>query len=385
MDHEVLRGAVISSISQTIRAISVRVATKALRRTIKIGGIVKRRLEKRIPADQRGNILVQPGRWNDDVRLYLQPGYGDKAIKTAVGVTRGFYQHLYEKLEPYLPAPSVHVKLNDVPVTKHDRVASLLRWLVKGGTDEDIADRLQRSRSTANSIKWSTLQAYCENFYHAYVKLTLVPLKDILGSNRHRRYKHFGNVVGAFDGSHIPACFRKDEFGRFLNRKGFTSLNVMAVSNLNFTFAHLVSGNEGCACDSPIAEADTKPFLRQKTPRGYFYLADAIFRNSGMVLVPYRGVRLHILPHSHLPLFVFITLSWRGVDTIFRNGPSTRISDHRTTRNCTTSDTRACVTSLSVSSGAGRKSSLSSQAVWKWIPETMATLTTTAELFIAVL
>ena len=62
------------------------------------------------------------------------------------------------------------------------------------------------------------------------------------------------NCIGAFDSTHIPAIVSLVDNGRFRNRKGFISQNVLAVVNFDLTFSYALTGWEGSAHDSKVYE-----------------------------------------------------------------------------------------------------------------------------------
>jgi hypothetical protein len=61
---------------------------------------------------------------------------------------------------------------------------------------------------------------------------------------------------------------------------------------MNMEFLYVLPGWEGSAADSRVFEkARTEDF---RIPDGRYYLADAGYGNSDVLLVPFRGVRYHL-------------------------------------------------------------------------------------------
>lgn len=52
---------------------------------------------------------------------------------------------------------------------------------------------------------------------------------------------HFKNAVGTIDGTHIPVIVPKEEEIKHMNRKVFTSQNVMAMCDFDMRFTFVVS------------------------------------------------------------------------------------------------------------------------------------------------
>ncbi|XP_038709054.1 uncharacterized protein LOC120003957 isoform X2 [Tripterygium wilfordii] len=66
------------------------------------------------------------------------------------------------------------------------------------------------------------------------------------------KYSPFRNCIGAIDGTHIPAIIPKDERGRFIGRKGFTTQNVMAACDFDMLYIFVLAGWEGSAHDARV-------------------------------------------------------------------------------------------------------------------------------------
>ncbi|XP_038722017.1 uncharacterized protein LOC120014170 [Tripterygium wilfordii] len=64
------------------------------------------------------------------------------------------------------------------------------------------------------------------------------------------KYRPLRDCIGAIDGTHIPAVIPKDERGRFIGRKGFTTQNVMAACDFDMFYIFVSAGWEGSAHDA---------------------------------------------------------------------------------------------------------------------------------------
>ncbi|KAI0508208.1 hypothetical protein KFK09_014343 [Dendrobium nobile] len=104
---------------------------------------------------------------------------------------------------------------------------------------------------------------------------------------------HPYNVVGAIDGTHIPAVVNKNLQNRYRNRKGFTSQNVIAAVSFDRQFVYVGSGWEGSAADMrvlrwAIEEGDFK------VPAGKYFLVDSGYANTDKLIAPFRWYRYHL-------------------------------------------------------------------------------------------
>ena len=115
-----------------------------------------------------------------------------------------------------------------------------------------------------------------------------------------RRWPYFKDCVGALDGSHFLLHVPASEQKRFRNRHGDLSHNVLAVVDFELNFMYILPGWEGSAHDGRVLkDAQMKGF---GAPDGKYYLADAGYANSNMLLTPYRGVRYHLREIAQMEL-----------------------------------------------------------------------------------
>ena len=93
------------------------------------------------------------------------------------------------------------------------------------------------------------------------------------------------DCIGALDGTHIAAFVAEVLQATYHNCKGQVSQNVLAITSMNMLFLYVLSGWEGSTSDSQVFE-DTHA-TDFTIPPGQYYLADAGYRLSDAVLVPY--------------------------------------------------------------------------------------------------
>jgi hypothetical protein len=112
-------------------------------------------------------------------------------------------------------------------------------------------------------------------------------------SNDPKRAQYFSDCLGALDGTHIDVHLPIAEQGRYRNRKGGLSQNVLAVCNFEMEFVYVLSGWEGSAHDGTVLR-DAQYNQGFRTPLKKYWLGDPGYSNSDTVLVPYRSVRYHL-------------------------------------------------------------------------------------------
>lgn len=111
-------------------------------------------------------------------------------------------------------------------------------------------------------------------------------------SNDTKFSKYFGQCIGAIDGTHIQCVVPNDEAGRFRDRFGKTSQNVVCACNFDLTFSFFIVDYEGSAHDQKVLQKAYD--LGFTIPEGKYLLGDAGFTLTGKVLTPYRSVNYHM-------------------------------------------------------------------------------------------
>ncbi|KAH7835031.1 hypothetical protein Vadar_022235 [Vaccinium darrowii] len=105
-----------------------------------------------------------------------------------------------------------------------------------------------------------------------------------------------GKCIGALDGTHVKLQFRRKGDGLvFRGRKGYPTINILAVCDFNLTFVYVSCGWDGISHDHHIFKQTTKdPIYKFPHPQqGKFYLVDAGYPNAIGYLAPYKGHRYH--------------------------------------------------------------------------------------------
>jgi len=75
------------------------------------------------------------------------------------------------------------------------------------------------------------------------------------------------DCVGALDGTHVPCVPPRETAELYRNRKGYFSLNVLAVCSFDMRFTYMLSGWEGSAHDARVlASALDHPRKRFPVP-----------------------------------------------------------------------------------------------------------------------
>ena len=115
--------------------------------------------------------------------------------------------------------------------------------------------------------------------------------------NAKKFYPFFNSALGAIDGTHIHCTTSDVDRDASRNRKGQLTQNCLAACSFDLRFTYFVSGWEGSAHNStPYYDTCKVDFY---IPKGKYYLADAGFALSEVLLVPYRNVQYHLAEWEH--------------------------------------------------------------------------------------
>jgi hypothetical protein len=169
-----------------------------------------------------------------------------------------------------------------------------------GFTNEQVAERFQCS-GKVKFITGETISVYFHKVLDALVSIapTLIKRKEQDGiipneiAQESKFMPFFKDAIGALDGCHVPVAIPSKDAGKYRNRKGFLSQNVLGVCNFDLTFSYVVAGWEGSATDSRVLN-ETIGKNEFAIPQGKYYVADAGYGLSNAILTPYRGVRYHL-------------------------------------------------------------------------------------------
>ncbi|KAF7841306.1 protein ALP1-like [Senna tora] len=117
---------------------------------------------------------------------------------------------------------------------------------------------------------------------------TLEPVPE---DSTDERWKWFMGCLGAIDGTHIRIRVPLEDQGKYRNRKGEITTNVLEVYSRDGQFVYVWSGWEGSAVDGRGLKDAIE---RDDGFEDQYYLVDAGFANCKGFLAPYRRQRNHL-------------------------------------------------------------------------------------------
>ncbi|KAG8371491.1 hypothetical protein BUALT_Bualt13G0093200 [Buddleja alternifolia] len=84
---------------------------------------------------------------------------------------------------------------------------------------------------------------------HTLFLVKPVPIEEDCANDR---WKWFKGCLGALDGTYISLRVAQKDRGRYRNRKGDISTNILAVCDINMNYVYKLCGWEGSAADSRV-------------------------------------------------------------------------------------------------------------------------------------
>ncbi|KAG8382706.1 hypothetical protein BUALT_Bualt05G0105300 [Buddleja alternifolia] len=107
---------------------------------------------------------------------------------------------------------------------------------------------------------------------HTLFLVKPVPIEDDCTNERWKRFKV---CLGALDGTYIPLRVAQKDKGRYRNKKGDFSTNVLVVCDINMNYVYLLCGWEGSTADIRVLKDAITSQKGFRVPNGNYYLCDA--------------------------------------------------------------------------------------------------------------
>ncbi|WVZ88353.1 hypothetical protein U9M48_034884, partial [Paspalum notatum var. saurae] len=199
--------------------------------------------------------------------------------------------------------PAAFMQLHQLLVTNYglqstrqfDTVEALAMFLWARGTGQScrqIQDRFERSLDTI-SRKMGNVADAMFSFAH-----TIIVPKDPNYTQLHPRLlpyaPYFDGCIGAIDGTHIRARINHDSRLDFINRKGCTTFNVLAIVDMDMRFTYVGMGRAGSCHDMAVLRDCMATANYPHPSPGRYYLVDSGYALDKGYLGPYRSTRYHL-------------------------------------------------------------------------------------------
>lgn len=134
-----------------------------------------------------------------------------------------------------------------------DSIEALGMFLWACGTRQcqrQMSDRFGRSQDTVSRKFGEVLDALLP-YAHTIIRPRDPSFRSVCPKLQ-QFSPYFDGCIGAIDGTYIPVSVIEHAHDDFINRKGFTSQNVLAVCDMDMRFTFVATGKRGAAHDMAV-------------------------------------------------------------------------------------------------------------------------------------
>ncbi|PKA58315.1 hypothetical protein AXF42_Ash013040 [Apostasia shenzhenica] len=152
-----------------------------------------------------------------------------------------------------------------------ERLAAFLRVIAQADSYCSVCEFFQHSLETVSRNFRQLLQGVL-TLKDDFVVLpdSTTPCHPHIRNNSHF-YSYFKDILGAIDGTHVPAIVPVHKQNRYRNRKDFIFQNIIVAVSFDRQFVYVTTGWEGSAADMRV--------LKWATEQGGFSVPQSKFSN----------------------------------------------------------------------------------------------------------
>jgi hypothetical protein len=225
---------------------------------------------------------------------YLIGSYTDAMFKNRVRVSKDLFQHLCETLGPRLMKQTTVMR---EPISVERRILASLYRLGHAGGSHEISDLFGMARNTVSPMLREFVDAVLTELQPIYVQWpeTTAQLRQL--ADGFLVVQGIPNVVGAIDGSHIPIITPREWPADYYNRKGFHSILLQGVVDVDYKFWHYDIGRPGCMHDYKMFTlSDLHARMERGELKQHALLGDAAYQPRLNMLTPFMGTKEGLTP-----------------------------------------------------------------------------------------
>jgi len=200
------------------------------------------------------------------------------------------FKYVYSKIEHHLqPRDTGKLRNNRTYVEPIAKLGVLVYFLAQNPTLKACGTQWGVSKPTVSRILRKTASSIKRELYNEHVKWP-DEAQQVENAKLFELCRYIPNILAVADGTHIPVKCAAEVTSSYLNRKGWTSLNVMALCDARMRFVYVVSGAPGCVHDARVwknSPLHSALELNQKKLPGYFVVGDAAYPTTSYMITGY--------------------------------------------------------------------------------------------------
>ena len=197
----------------------------------------------------RRTCFVKKGRTSAWWYKFLNNEVMDSGWLQNFRMSKTSFEELVNILRPYLEKQVTRMRK---PISTECQIASFLYCISDEARYCKTANAFGISRGSVSLIIRKVSKAIVEFLGKDYMKLpeTVAELENLI--QNFLEHHRFPQCIGAIDGTHIPIRQPNQNYADYINRKGFTSINVQALCDCHYCFLDVVVQWPGKVHESTI-------------------------------------------------------------------------------------------------------------------------------------
>lgn len=208
--------------------------------------------------------------------------YSDAIFFQHFRFTKDAFKNIINDVVPYFPLRSSDSR----SAPNFMKLLYALQYLGTGNFFWNITQESNMSKATTWRYVQDGLEAMCcAQIVEKWIPWFTIDNARSMSSKFNAKYK-LPRVIAAVDGTHCPILHPTQHEGAYINRKGWPSINVMLICDIDFVIRYVDASWPGSTHDARIMTESHVPNLMNNLS-GFILLADSAYSCKVWCLTPY--------------------------------------------------------------------------------------------------